>query len=186
MKSFSEYLNEAKNILLYHGDNFKSTKLDPKLMNNGNNQEGIGIYFGDLKTAKTYGKDIVSVELDKSKFINSRNTIDQEISLPKILKIITHLHKKDKEAMFFLMSDYVYITDMSEINSSNLKEFTGFMMNEEVRNFQITMAETFGVVNFVDIWNKTLPNIHGTYEKISGFYCVINNKLKINKIDNKG
>ncbi len=181
INSFKDFILENKNITVYHGDNFNTNKLNPKLMNNGNNQEGVGIYFGDLKTAKTYGRDIVSIELDKSKFINSRNILDQEVSLPKIIKIITQLYKKDKEAMFFLMSDYVYITDVGEINKYNLEEFAGFMMHDEVRNFQITMAETFGVINFVDIWNKTLPNIHGTYEKISGFYCVINTKIKVNK-----
>ena len=43
MKTYKEFLEESfllegKQITIYHGDNFGTTKLSPKLMNNGNNQ----------------------------------------------------------------------------------------------------------------------------------------------------
>jgi len=40
---FKEFINESTEIT-YHGDDFGTKKLEAKLMNNGNNQEGIGIY----------------------------------------------------------------------------------------------------------------------------------------------
>ena len=35
-------IKDISHIKVYHGDNHNTTKLDPILMNNGNNQEGIG------------------------------------------------------------------------------------------------------------------------------------------------
>jgi len=66
---FKEFINEASNMVtIYHGDNYGTKKLDPKLMNNGNNQEGIGIYFGTLDVAEDYGKNIVQVTVNKKDF----------------------------------------------------------------------------------------------------------------------
>ena len=55
-------------IKIYHGDNYNTNKLSPKLMNSGNNQEGIGIYFGDLETAQFYGNNIVNIEINENNF----------------------------------------------------------------------------------------------------------------------
>jgi hypothetical protein len=41
---FSEFINESKSTI-FHGDDFGTKKLEPKLMNNGNNQEGVGGVF---------------------------------------------------------------------------------------------------------------------------------------------
>jgi len=51
-----------------------------------------------------------------------------------------------------------------------------------VRNFQIDLANRFGVDQFVNIWNKT-TKIDGTKQKQPNgamWYSVINPKIKLN------
>jgi len=61
---------------VFHGDNYGTKKINVALMNNGNNQEGVGIYFSnELKDAEDYGANVVSVLIDEDNFINSRASI---------------------------------------------------------------------------------------------------------------
>ncbi len=55
------YLNENKNITLYHGSDYKTQKIDSSLMMQtlNNSLEGVGIYFGDLEMAEHYGTVVI-------------------------------------------------------------------------------------------------------------------------------
>jgi len=171
----------SKTITVYHGDNFKTTKLDPKYMNTGNNQEGIGIYFGSLAVAKDYGSDIVSTEVDKSKFVYSRNLMKKYVSNTKIAKLLKELYKLDVDEMYSFIIDYgVEVYEPEDINSSNLKEFAVMLSGEQVRNFQIDLAQRFGVNIFVKLWNDIIK-IDGTFND-EEFYCIINTKYKLTKV----
>jgi hypothetical protein len=167
-------------ITLYHGDNFKTTKLDPKLMNNGNNQEGIGIYFADkISFAEFYGKNVISIEADPKKFVNSRGYIEDELSMNKTEKLLIDLWKSDNEAMYYFLTDYIEVYEIDDIEEYHISELIESLGTSEVRNFQIEMVENFGVETFVKYWNKNFPNVHGTVQTDEGIYCVINTKYKI-------
>lgn len=186
MSTFREFLNEANKstVRIYHGDNFNTTKLDPKLMNNGNNQEGIGIYFSDIKsTAEKYGRDVVYLDIDKKKFIPSRNYVDT-LKKSDLIKLLTALYDSDNEAFYYFISDYIEVHEVSDVNNDHIRKMVDILSNEQIRNFQIELANNFGVVIFVNIWNKIFKNIHGTYNNNNSneiWYCVINDKLKLTK-----
>lgn len=185
MKKFSETLLEGKKVTIYHGDNHKTTKLLPKFMmqDSSNVQEGIGIYFGSLEVAKTYGNDIVTLEVDKSTFYNSQDFVEDIKSLnSNVTKILKELSKVDKEAMFYLISDYIEIYEVGDVEDYHMEELASYLAADEVRNFQIGLAQAFGVEKFVKVWNKILPKNNGTFHKPSGFYAVINPKLKVKKL----
>ena len=75
--SFKQYLKESRK-LIYHGDNHNTKKLDVSLMRHGNNQEGVGIYFSDkIDSAFDYGKNVVSAEINTSKFLHSRANLSK-------------------------------------------------------------------------------------------------------------
>jgi len=178
---FSDYINESKTTI-YHGDNFGTKKLEPKLMNNGNNQEGIGIYFGDLETAETYGSNIVTAEIDPKNYIDSRKDIGKYVKVNKITDILNDMIKADADAMYYMITDWgIEIAEPEDIEYGHLEFLADKMQNDEVRNFQVTLAETFGVQAFVESWNKHLPKIHGTFQPQNRdiWYCVINTKVKV-------
>jgi hypothetical protein len=160
-------------------------KLEPKLMNNGNNQEGIGIYFGSLKTAETYGTNIVKTEINPKNFIDSRKDIIDFLKIKQIENILIDMWKSDEETMYYMITDWIEVSEPEDISISDIKYLADKMKYDEVRNFQITLAEQFGVVEFVESWNKHCKNIYGTYQvqnKDETWYCIINTKVKVSKI----
>lgn len=184
MKSFRDYLNESK-LRIYHGDNYGTTKLDTKLMNNGNNQEGIGIYFSDvLQTAKSYGKDVVYLEINQKNYIPSRDLVKNQLKKSDLIKLLTALYDSDNEAFYYFISDYIEVHEVSDVNDVHIRKMVDILSNEQIRNFQIELANNFGVAVFVNAWNKIFKNIHGTYNNNNSneiWYCVINDKLKLTK-----
>jgi hypothetical protein len=184
VKTFREFILEDNASLktIYHGDNFKTTKLEPKLMNNGNNEEGIGIYFGDLKTAESYGKDIISIDINPKKFIPSRGDMGKYISPTIMLKIIKELNKVSSEGIWYMLTDYgMDIQKPEDVKDVHLKQLSNMMKDSQVRNFQIEFTQRTNVEDFVRIWNEC-TNIDGTFEASRGFYAVINPNYKITKI----
>jgi len=155
-------------------------------MNNGNNQEGIGIYFSNiLETAETYGKNIVSAEIEHKKFIDSRKSISDYVNISKIVKLFEYLHNTDNEPFYYLATDWgIEISEPEDVDKQVLLQLAKNMSTEEVRNFQITLAEEFGVVDFVEGWNKIIK-IPGTYQKQSDkeyWYAIIDTSIKVQKI----
>ena len=170
---------------IYHGDNFGTTKLDPKKMNMGNNQEGIGIYFASkLSFAEFYGKKLISIDIDPKNFIDSRSTVKKEIPLNKLIKIYLDLWKSDNEAMYYMVTDWgVELSEPEDVTEEHVKALVKTQAGNEVRNLQIELVEAFDVETFVESWNKHLPNIHGTIQNNEGIWCVINTKYKVNKVN---
>ena len=119
--TFKKYLNESK-ITLYHGDNYGTHFISSKKMDQGNMQEGPGIYFSnDITVAEGYGSKIISIEADPSQFLNSRKLVKQERALSNnLLYILKDLWKKDAESMFYFVSD---IMKTENINSNNIHEW---------------------------------------------------------------
>jgi len=179
-------LLEAKTVTTYHGDNFGTKKLEPKLMMQkaSNAQEGVGIYFGSFETAEGYGKHLVSAEVDPSKFINSRGDVGKELKLIPVTLFLSELHKLDSEPFYYALTDWVgsgarEIAEPEDVIETDLNFLAEKYLDEEVRNFQIDMAEKFTVEKFVETWNRVFENIHGTYNKDLDWYCIINTKQTV-------
>jgi len=153
-------------------------------MNNGNNQEGIGIYFTDkLETTDTYGLNVISAIINQDRFLNSRDTVDI-IGVQQITKLLKALWPSDEEAMFYWISDYIPLSVPEEVEEHHLEEFAGKVGSSEIRNFQIELASNFGVENMVKAWNDIL-NIDGTYYPyIEGeiWYAIINPEIQVTVI----
>lgn len=185
MRSFKQYvLDEAGKKTIYHGDNHNTKKLDPRLMSNGNNEEGVGIYFSDdLSVAEYYGKDIISAEINERDFIESRSPIS-DIGYNKVVKLMEELHKIDPEKFFYDLTDWgIELSEPEEVDSELIETLYHNTKSEQVRMWQVEMTEAFGVVEFVSLWNKHV-GIKGTYYKLSSntWYAIIDPKTRINKV----
>lgn len=173
-------------IDVYHGDNHGTTRLDPRLMNNGNNQEGIGIYFSDqYETAKFYGRSIVKATIDLSKFVPAREPIGILRERRGITNLLHDMNRVDAESMFYLLTDFgIFVQEPEDVEPEHIDELYDLMQNEQVRNFQVTMAETFNVIDFVRSWNRHL-RVDGTYEKNSHneiWVAIINTNTRVEKV----
>lgn len=181
IKLFEDFDN-TQLITVYHGDNFGTTKIDPINMDlKGNMQEGVGIYFADkLEVAEFYGKHIVSAQISPDRFIDSRGDIGDYLESKQMVEMFKYLWKINPEQMYYLITDYVEVWEPKDLTERHLKILSQEMKTEEVRNFQITLAQTFDVRNFVDSWNLNIKNIDGTVNSDLGFYCIINPKIELN------
>ncbi len=181
MTRLYDHINEAKKIIVYHGDDFNTTKIDPKFMFGGNNQEGVGIYFGALEVAKKYGRDIVSIDINPRDFKDARTDIDRIINEKQAVSIFKYILKKDSD-FWYILTDYgMEISEPEDVDDYHLRELWDSMKTTEARNFQIEIVQNSSVEPFVEAWNK-FTKVHGLYEKESGFYSVINTKYKLTKV----
>lgn len=184
MKQFLEFVAESKTKTIYHGDNHNTRKLDPKLMKNGNNQEGVGIYFSDdIDVAKFYGKDVISIDINEKDFVNSRGPISV-VGRNKIINMMLDLRKIDDEEFYYYITDWgVELSEPEDVTDDMIADLYPYMKDEEVRNWQIDMGEKFGVEDFVRIWNKHCK-IKGTYfyQGDNNWYAVIDPSFKIKKV----
>lgn len=178
--------NPNRIIDVYHGDNYGTTRLEPRLMNNGNNQEGIGIYFSDrYETAEFYGRHIVKTTIDLRRFAPAREPVSVLRERRGITNILHDMNRVDPESMFYLITDFgIFVQEPEDVEPEHIDELYEFMQNEQIRNFQITMAETFNVVDFVRSWNRHL-RIDGVYEKNNHnelWVAIINTDIRVEKV----
>ena len=147
----------------------------------GNLQEGIGIYFSDnLETAQYYGDHIVAADIHPDRIIVSRGDIGDYLETEQMVGMFKNLWKIDPEQMYYLISNYVEIWEPADITERHLKMLAKEMKTEQVRNFQITLGQTFEIKNFVESWNLNIKNIDGTINSDLGFFCIINPKIELN------
>ena len=110
-------LFEISTVTVYHGDNYNTINLKHELMNNGNNQEGIGIYFTDnIETARSYGKNVVKTTINMNKFVHSRDIASDHIPKQRIIELLQILTNINQEDMFYYMSDYTELTKPTDID----------------------------------------------------------------------
>jgi len=149
-------------LILYHGDNHKTNSINPLLMNNGFNQEGIGIYFSpDIKLAESYGKDIIKIEVNKKDFLPSRGIIGDYVSKTNLINFLKEGGFKD------LSTDY-------GLEYLDYNKFYDLIKEEQIRNFQITIVEEIGVNKFLNLWKKHIKK-QGLYDK--NIYSVLYGKI---------
>ena len=170
---------QAHSITVYHGDNHGTTAMDPKLMNYGNNQEGIGIYFGTLDTARGYGDKIASTTIDTANFLNSRSITADKLSIGNLTTLIQELNKRDSD-FWYLFTDFGMDVEQDTVEEYHCSELAQALGDDELRNMQITLAERSNVELFVQLWNKIFPNVHGLYD--DEFYAILNTNYKLTKV----
>lgn len=190
MSTFREWLREANTLTtVYHGDNFGTTKIEPKWMlhADSNNQEGVGLYFGTLlETAQAYGKDIVKAEINHKKFIDSRANVSK-LNKASTVKLLQELHKIDNEPLWYLLTDYNFeVYEPEDVQDYHLEKLYDKMKSTQIRWFQIELAEKFGTENFVKAWNKYIK-LDGTFQiqdknTNNIWYAIINTDIKLTKI----
>jgi len=182
---FKEYfMNEGKTEKVYHRSNIRFNKIDPKffMLDTSNVQEGVGLYFGDLKTAEGYGKHVKYIEVDPKNFIEAHDDVEKLGKL-KIIKLFEELWKADEEAMFYWVIDYgIYAEEPEDVHEGMFRELAENMLTQEIRNFQIEIAQNFNAEILTKAWNKVFPKIHGLKNSELGFYIVINTKYTLEDI----
>jgi len=173
-------------MVIYHGDNHNTTSLDPALMNNGNNEIGIGISFGSYEVAETYGKNIVEALINPERFVDARGDLGEEIDSECITKLLLELHPINKDFLYYELTDWGYeIMDRNSIEEDEAFLLVRCYQDEEVRNFQTSMAKAYGVEKFVEAWNKHVK-IDGTFLKRTEdetWYAIINTDISVEKIE---
>lgn len=165
----------AKPKILYHGDDFGTTNLTIGLMmhERSNNQEGVGIYFSpDIEVAKSYGSKVSQISTRGLKFINSRLPVRRAVGEFGMVRLMKYLNKVNDE-FWYLLSDYVEVSDQGEVRDYHFSEIYRMVGTEEIRNFQIELAQASSVKDLVEGWNRYIK-IDGLYEPVSQFYSVIN------------
>jgi len=185
VKSLREFLSEGAQTNIYHGGSRVIRRLEPKSMHHGNsnNQEGVGIYFGDtIEIAQTYGKKLVYIEVDKRKFVDSRAQAKRVLKAKHIADILIDALETEpsvKEDLFYFVSDYVEVRDEDDLEKWHMEEVAKHLINDEIRYLQVTLAEVLGVEIFVESWNYYVSHIHGTYNASEGFWSVINTDYRV-------
>jgi len=188
MKTLQEILEGAQTTI-YHGGNRLIKKLDPKSMihEGSNNQEGVGIYFGDtIDIAKSYGDKLVYIEVVPRKFVDARQPAKRFMKANEIAKLISLALKKDsslQEDIFYFVSDYVEIMEPEDLEDYHIEEAAHQIIDNEIRYMQVELAELLGGELFVKLWNKVFRNIHGTYNSNEGFWSVINTDYKVYPVE---
>lgn len=183
---FEQFMENANEVLtVYHGDNHGTRSLDPRLMNHGNNQEGIGIYFSDrIETARYYGRHVVKAEINLRNFVNARAQLST-LSGNGIIRVLLDMKKVDAESMYYLVTDFgVFLTEPEALEDRHVEEIFSLISAGEIRNFQIEMAQAFGVEEFVRSWNRHVK-IDGTFNNNSPteiWFAIINPDIKVTPV----
>lgn len=172
--------------ILYHGDNVGTTFLDPKWMfrTDSNNQEGIGIYFSpDINVAETYGSKISSISKQGLRIVESRQLAVDYIDIAQAAKFTKALNDSSED-FWYVYSDYgIEVAEPEDVQDHHHIELQQKMLNEEIRNWQIEMAQLSEDINvYVSAWNKFF-NIDGLYETESQFYSIINTHVQVTPVN---
>jgi hypothetical protein len=180
LKTFLEFLNESTLVTAYHGGPTKLKNIDPKFMNIGNTEYGIGIYFAtDEETTKTYGPAVSTITIDPAKFIDSFSPAGKLGT--KLTKLLIALWPHNKEAMFYMVSDYIEVSEEEDVTEDHIKQLAKHLKDSQIRHLQVDLVRAFGEDAFVDEWMKNVK-LDGTFYKNSStdtWYAVINTKLPL-------
>ena len=111
--------------------------------------------------------------------------IGKAISIKTILDILLDMFNSNLEEMYYMVTDYgVVVYKPEDIQTKHILMLSKLLATEQVRNFQIELAEKFGVVEFVKSWNKH-TNIDGTYNKNTDeiWFAIVNTNIPVTKIE---
>lgn len=174
-------------VTVYHGDDYGLDHINGNynLMNQktSNLQEGVGIYFAiDKEVTKAYGKHVVATQVDKSKFLPSRDNLSKYATATQLAKVIWDCFTANEEEMYYHISNYVMVMEPSDVTKQDCYTVASSMIDGEVRNVQIELIEQCGDNEvFVKSWLKHIK-YYGTYNEELGFFAIMFNDHNIEKI----
>ena len=180
-------LDEIKSepLVLYHGDNVGTTALQPKFMfHGGNNQEGVGIYFGTLEVAQRYGTKICKTVLTSMRgVVYSRVLASKKIQRDLGAALISRLNQTNDD-FWYLFTDYGFeVQTKQDVTRYNCYDLFDKMKISEIRNFQIELCQACdNTEKFVEAWNALIP-IKGLYDPSTQFFCFIDPKIKVTPVN---
>lgn len=184
MKTYKEFITESSNVTVFHGTKYNTTFINPAHMNNSANEYGVGIYFADdIETAKRYGNNIITAEVNPSRFIHPKTPVSRVG--PGYLKLLMELKRTSLEGIFYAVTDYgVEIGEPEEVTDAHIRHLLKKIGPQRISHNQQEITDYVGVENYVKAWNNTLK-LDGLAEKRrSGetFYVIINPKIKVKKL----
>lgn len=180
---YQQLLEDAKT--LYHGDDFGTTRLEPRWMIHdvSNNLEGVGIYFSpDINVAKSYGSKIISINASGLSIANSRQSVDSIVPDKKAIDFLQHLNRTNED-FWYLITDYgIEVSDQSDVEMYHLQALHDMMKPEEMRNWQIELAQVTDIETFVPGWNKYI-GIDGMYNPENSIYTISNPAIPVTPLN---
>ena len=66
--------------------------------------------------------------------------ISRYVKLNEIVEILNGLWKVDPEAFFYMVSDYIEVSEIDDVGDWHVRELAVKMGVEKVRDFQITLV----------------------------------------------
>jgi len=172
------------NKILYHGDDYGTTALNPQWMmhRESNNQEGIGIYFSpDINIAKSYGNKISKIDADGLRIVNSRMPVENVINERDAINLLKYIFENDED-FWYKISDYIEVTGPEDVSDYHFQELFQMMEGQEIRNWQSEIAMATDITVFVTGWNKFIP-IDGLYEQRTKHHSIINTNIKVERVN---
>lgn len=177
--------NNNTEKFLYHGDNFETKKLDPKWMmhDDSRNAVGVGIYFTpDIEHTKVYGNKISKISMNGLKLINGFTPIGKIINQSTFVKFLETLNKTN-EGIYYLITDYgIEVSDQSDIRPHHFLKLYNFMKPQEIRDWQIELAQATSTIDFVTAWNNIIK-IDGLYDPATNYYAIINTNIPVTPVN---
>lgn len=184
MITFKQFLEESKLERVFHGTKYNTTSINPAHMDNSINEYGVGIYFTtNIKTASTYGANIIETMVNPARFINSTQPVSKAGS--GYLSLLLELKKTAAEGMYYYVTDFgMEVSEPEDITDAHIRQLYNKIKPQQLRHSQQEIVDNVGVEKFVAAWNKTM-NYDGLKEpKPAGemFYVIINPKLKVTPV----
>ena len=192
-----EFQTGNKRLRVYHGDDFGLEYINGNypLMSQeeSNQQEGPGLYFAkDPRTARRYGKHVVTTTINPTRFLHARRPIENKVSTEDIANMVHELHETDED-FWYLMSDYVYAEEREGIGEEEIQDFAEQLSKLDARNFLITIEEATSTQLAVEMFLKH-TGYYGTYNPQRGsifldgndvWFAILHNDEDIEKVNMK-
>lgn len=191
-----QLVQEESRLTIYHGDNHGLNAINGnyKVMNleGSNQQEGPGIYFAVHKsTALGYGDKVVETTVNPKKFLPSREYVEDHLSVEVVGKILKEMYKEDED-LWYLLTDYgVYVTEPEEVEEHHWDELAEMLMNEQIRNFLITLVDASNtktaVSNFVKYsgyWGTYMKMPATDYSEADTWFAIMHNDDNVRPVEN--
>ena len=161
-----DFQEGRKRLRIYHGDDFGLDYINGNysLMSQegSNQQEGPGLYFAkDPRTARRYGKHLVTTTIDVTRFLHSRKPIGNKVPMDDIVNMMHELNETDED-FWYLISDHVYAEERDDVTEEVIQEFAEQISKLDARNFLITIEEATSTKLAVEMFLKH-TGYYGTY-----------------------
>jgi len=113
--------------------------------------------------------------------------VGDHFSKSSVYRFLKELHDIDSTIMYNFLVDYGMDESVQHYIGNyvkSIKRIVEFLLYSEIRNFQLDIAERFGVINFVICWNRIFSDVKGLRENRPGgeiWASIIDNSIQLRK-----